>query len=136
MFTNSLLGSTDVEQLSFIFNILGTPTDENWPDAKKLPGYIEFEPREPMILSTTSMRQSYQSVIERFPNEFEYLAKMLILNPLNRLSANQVNITARTLLHSFDIIASLQCLLDEYFAKSPKACELSELQLRSSSQST
>ncbi|XP_030759535.1 cyclin-dependent kinase 20-like [Sitophilus oryzae] len=32
-------GETDIEQLAIVLSILGTPTEENWPDLKKLPDY-------------------------------------------------------------------------------------------------
>lgn len=38
-------GDSDLEQLQKIFNLVGTPNDVNWPNAKLLPGYVEFEVR-------------------------------------------------------------------------------------------
>src|SRR5690606_17095622 len=37
-----LPGESDIDQLSRIFSLLGSPTD--WPDARTLPAYTEFDP--------------------------------------------------------------------------------------------
>lgn len=34
---------SDIDQLSKIFGVLGTPTSKNWPGADKLPRFIEFQ---------------------------------------------------------------------------------------------
>lgn len=36
-------GNTDIEQLSLIFQNLGTPTEASWPGATALPHYVEFQ---------------------------------------------------------------------------------------------
>lgn len=38
-----LPGDTDLDQLSKIFQALGTPTEETWPDLSLLPDYIQFK---------------------------------------------------------------------------------------------
>ena len=38
-----LQGDTDLSQLSKIFEVCGTPSEENWPGVTKLPDYIEFK---------------------------------------------------------------------------------------------
>jgi cyclin-dependent kinase 7 len=43
-------GETDIEQLGKIFNVLGTPTAENWPNSHLLPNFVEFEARAPLDL--------------------------------------------------------------------------------------
>ena len=37
-----LPGTSDLDQLSKIFEALGSPTEENWPNVKSLPDYVEF----------------------------------------------------------------------------------------------
>ena len=37
-----LQGTSDLDQLSKIFDALGTPTPQNWPNVKELPDYVEF----------------------------------------------------------------------------------------------
>jgi cyclin-dependent kinase 12/13 len=39
-------GKTEIDQLDLIFRLCGTPTDETWPDAKKLPWYQKFAPQK------------------------------------------------------------------------------------------
>ena len=41
-------GGTDIDMLGKIFEIRGTPNDENWPDANKLPYFMEFEHMKPV----------------------------------------------------------------------------------------
>jgi cyclin-dependent kinase 7 len=36
-------GDTDIQQLDLIFRALGTPTENEWPNMSKLPGYLEFQ---------------------------------------------------------------------------------------------
>ena len=45
-----LQGETDVDQLAKTLGMFGTPGDNLWPDARRLPDYgkIEFAPREPI----------------------------------------------------------------------------------------
>ena len=38
-----LPGDTDLDQLSKIFQALGTPTDEIWPGHRDLPDYVQFK---------------------------------------------------------------------------------------------
>ena len=41
--TPLLQGDSDLGQLSKIFEVCGSPTDENWPGAKDLPDYVAFK---------------------------------------------------------------------------------------------
>lgn len=36
-------GDTDLDQLAKIFQVLGTPTQETWPNHDKLPDYVQFK---------------------------------------------------------------------------------------------
>jgi cyclin-dependent kinase 7 len=36
-------GSSDIDQLSRIFAVLGVPNDESWPHRQQLPDFVEFE---------------------------------------------------------------------------------------------
>lgn len=88
-----LLGNTDQEQLAKIFNVLGTPTEENWPDVTLLPQYIEFETREPLNLITL-FKPSNESDKDNkvIHQDLDLLLKMLSLNPNQRITASQVSI--------------------------------------------
>jgi serine/threonine protein kinase len=44
-------GSTELEQCSKIFNILGTPEVSDWPGCDLLPTYVQFETRTPLDLT-------------------------------------------------------------------------------------
>jgi cyclin-dependent kinase 7 len=75
-------GDSDIDQLARIFQARGTPTDETWPERKHLPSYISFtpcpEPDHRMLFTASS------------PAALDLLNKMMTLNPLHRLSADEV----------------------------------------------
>lgn len=74
-------GEDEIRQLGRIFELLGTPSDDTWPQAKNLPLYCEFNPRPPLDFK------------EIFPNASEMaidlIQSLLRLNPLERISASQ-----------------------------------------------
>lgn len=79
-----------------IFNILGTPNETNWPGASSLPGYIEFEAREPLDLKplfshNISENRQVQSTNNTVTPDLSLFLDLVALNPLNRPSASQVN---------------------------------------------
>lgn len=45
-------GMSDIEQLSLIFQNLGTPTEASWPGARHLPNYVKFQKTVPRPLKT------------------------------------------------------------------------------------
>lgn len=89
-----------MDQLSKIFNVVGTPTELNWPNANLLPNFIEFEAREPMNLlplfegdsKIQSNQFSSNSNKSNIPSSsaLDLILKMLTLDPLKRISAKQV----------------------------------------------
>ena len=73
-------GDSEIDQLYTIFSVLGTPTDETWPDVSKLPNYPDDLPIYPKqdltkILGITD------------PNLADLLKQMLEINPSKRISA-------------------------------------------------
>jgi serine/threonine protein kinase len=72
---------SDVDLLARIFNVLGTPTDETWPNVRLLPNYIEFDYREALNLSQLFRSES---------GALDLLLRMLTLNPSKRISAAEV----------------------------------------------
>ncbi|BFY97243.1 hypothetical protein BsWGS_00283 [Bradybaena similaris] len=76
-----LPGDTDLDQLRRIFQVLGSPTEADWPDMKYLPDYIVFKefPRHPMKEIFTAAGDDLLQVLDL----------MLAMNPLKRCSAAQ-----------------------------------------------
>ena len=88
-----LLGDDDVHQLAKIFNILGTPREEDWPDVELLPNYVEFEKCDPISLQPLICPQTFlssQQSIEEANSRLDLLMKMLELNPNKRITAKEV----------------------------------------------
>lgn len=76
-----LPGDSDLDQLTKIFQALGTPTDENWPDVKLLPDYMQFKsfPGTPL-----------QHIFTAAPNDLlQLLEKLLALCPSNRCTCTE-----------------------------------------------
>ena len=93
-------GESDVGQLAKIFNVLGTPSNDNWPNVSLLPNYIEFEIRTPMDLSSLGIA----------PTAMNLLLQMLTLYPIQRITASQA-------------------LNSLYFTTLPNACPPNQLPL-------
>ncbi|XP_072051090.1 cyclin-dependent kinase 7-like isoform X2 [Amphiura filiformis] len=76
-----LPGESDLDQLSRIFQTLGTPTDDDWPGMKALPDYIEFKkfPRIPFNEIFTAATDDLLVLIE----------SLLDINPTKRCTATQ-----------------------------------------------
>lgn len=74
-----LPGESDLAQLSQIFSILGTPTEESWPGVTLLPDYIEFKYCAPIAFNTVFTAASEDLI--------HLLAKCLVLNPLQRCTS-------------------------------------------------
>lgn len=74
-----LPGDSDLGQLSKIFEVLGTPNDNNWPDHKSLPDYCEFKQCPPMLF-----RDIFTAAADDLISLLESLLK---LNPNDRCTA-------------------------------------------------
>ena len=74
-------GTSDTDQLSRIFNVMGSPIDKAWPHHKLLPNYLEFEERSPLNLASVFSSAD--------PGEYgiDLMGKLLTMNPNNRISA-------------------------------------------------
>jgi len=71
-----LAGDSDLDQLSKIFQAMGTPTDETWPGLSTLPDYIQFKsyPGTPLT-----------DIFTAAPDDLlECMGKLLALCPLQR----------------------------------------------------
>ena len=75
-------GETDIDQLSKIFGIRGTPNDTNWPEVKALPFYFKFEDRDPI---------DFRRIIPNVPESaLDLIEGMLQLNPRNRMKWDEI----------------------------------------------
>jgi len=68
-------------QLSKIFEVLGTPNDENWPDHKSLSDYCEFKPTQ-----SVPFREIFTAAADDL---IDLLQRLLCLNPNRRCSAKE-----------------------------------------------
>lgn len=73
-------GNSEIEQLFHIFRILGTPTDETWPDVAQLP---YFKPTFPVW----KPRNLSELLPEAVSEAIDLLKKMFIYVPGKRISA-------------------------------------------------
>jgi len=76
-----LPGDSDLDQLSKIFETLGTPTEEEWPGMTALPDYVTFKsfPGIPLSECFSAAQDDLLDVI----------AGMLTYNPIKRLTSTQ-----------------------------------------------
>lgn len=76
-----LPGESDLDQLTKIFQALGTPTEETWPNIKQLPDFIQFK-----IFPGTPLRHIFTAA----GDDLLMLAeRLLALYPLNRCTATE-----------------------------------------------
>lgn len=76
-----LPGESDLDQLTKIFQALGTPTEENWKNLKLLPDYMTFK-----VCQGTPFRHIFTAA----PNDLlQLLQKLLALCPLNRCTCTE-----------------------------------------------
>ncbi|GFR51619.1 hypothetical protein Agub_g14046, partial [Astrephomene gubernaculifera] len=74
-------GSSDVDQLRLIFEVLGSPSESNWPGVSSLPNYLPFTPMPPQDLSKIFPAAA--------PHALDLLARMTRLCPQQRPTARQ-----------------------------------------------
>lgn len=79
-----LKGESDIQQLVAIFKKLGSPQENQWQLATEYPCYLHFNNQNPLPLQ------------KQFPNlsknGVDLLSKMLTLDPLKRISAEEVTL--------------------------------------------
>ena len=80
LLTGKLLfeGSSDIEVVSRIFEVLGTPTIDEWPECEDMPCYLPFNEIKGIGLLIAD------------PAANDFLMKMLQLNPKNRCQATDL----------------------------------------------
>jgi serine/threonine protein kinase len=76
-------GDYEIDQLFKIFQALGTPNSESWPEVKTLPEYKDTFPQ----FKGTGIEEKLQGLIDS--NGVDLLRQMIILDPAKRISARQ-----------------------------------------------
>ena len=79
-------GQNDIDQISRVFQIMGTPTPTNWPEAVELPDYskIIFPVMHPL---------PWELIFPHLtPADIGFLTLTLQLNPARRATASQVGV--------------------------------------------
>ncbi|KAK6643978.1 Cyclin-Dependent Kinase 7 [Polyplax serrata] len=76
-----LQGESDLDQLTKIFQVLGTPTEETWPGMKGLPDFIQFKP---------SVGTPFRDIFTAATNDLlDLLSKLLAMCPSERCTASE-----------------------------------------------
>lgn len=82
--TAAFQGFDEVGQLHKIFNLMGTPSLEDWPDIENLPW---FEMLKPKINKLSLFEKEYRPVMSE--HSFDLAEKLLKLSPDKRLTAEE-----------------------------------------------
>ncbi|TFK49340.1 Pkinase-domain-containing protein [Heliocybe sulcata] len=78
-----LAGSSDIDQLDKIWQLCGSPNQQNWPNWDQLPG-CEGVKRFPLY--NRRVKQVYETI---GPETYDLLDKLLTLNPRERITASE-----------------------------------------------
>uniref|UniRef100_A0A8C5BQS5 Cyclin-dependent kinase 7 n=1 Tax=Gadus morhua TaxID=8049 RepID=A0A8C5BQS5_GADMO len=76
-----LAGDSDLDQLTKIFEALGTPTEETWPGVKSLPDYVAFK-----LFPGTPLEHIFSAAGDDL---LELLLGLFTFNPSTRTTATQ-----------------------------------------------
>lgn len=76
-----LPGESDLDQLSRIFQVLGTPNEDNWPGMTGLPDYVQFK-----HFPAQSLKHIFSAASDDL---LELLDKLLALHPSNRCDCTE-----------------------------------------------
>ncbi|KAI5181797.1 cyclin-dependent kinase 7 [Nematocida sp. AWRm80] len=78
-----LPGNDDIQQLELIFKAHGTPTKEEWPEIKELPGYrLNFQKVPKRDISTLFSAAGSEAI--------DLLQKMFVYNPSKRITIEDI----------------------------------------------
>jgi len=106
-------GTSDIDQLSKIFGIRGTPTKKNWPDITKLPCYFEFEEVIEIPLGKILLNCSADVI--------DLIDSMLQLDPKNRPDLKTVLESELFVISGVeDIKASFEAKIRHHYASMKK----------------
>jgi cell division cycle 2-like protein len=98
-----LQGQGELDQVDKIFELVGTPTEDSWPDFGKLPSAGIFRWNKPASSSSNNNKNNVLLLSEKFPvnapphsrqtfldgNGYDLLSKLLILDPKKRITAQE-----------------------------------------------
>ncbi|ODV70469.1 Pkinase-domain-containing protein, partial [Hyphopichia burtonii NRRL Y-1933] len=77
-------GTEELSQLFKIFDLMGTPTIESWPNIENLPW---FEMLKPKVNKISKFSKEYKPIMSE--QSFDLAEKLLTLNPKKRLTASE-----------------------------------------------
>ena len=82
------MGNTDLHQLELICQLIGTPTEENWPGVTKLDGYVKFDSNTSQPVKGKDFYLGTFGTVGSVG--VDLLMAMLALDPRKRSTARQV----------------------------------------------
>jgi serine/threonine protein kinase len=100
-------GKDEINQMEKICEKLGTPTDNNWKEAKNLPGYLQYCPK---TIYPNVFNNDYKDCEYANRTCLNLLSRMLKLNPKERITVKDA-------------------LNHEFFNESPKMCLNREIKI-------
>jgi cyclin-dependent kinase 12/13 len=74
--------NTEIEMVSAIYKLCGTPSTKSWPEASSLPRYKTLKPKEPL---RRTLREFFYNKIPALA--LDLIDLMLVLNPRKRITA-------------------------------------------------
>jgi len=74
-------GTSEIDQLSKIFSLRGTPNEETWPELLEMPNYIPFEPIEKIPFKKILPHASEETI--------DLLERLLEINPNRRIKTEE-----------------------------------------------
>ena len=78
------IGNDEINQLEWIWKIMGTPTPESWPGVTRLPWYELVKPREIIPSHFRDFFKKYMS-----PAALDLAERLLAFDPAKRVSASE-----------------------------------------------
>lgn len=76
-----LTGDSDIDQISKIFQMMGTPTEEQWPGMKTLPDYMQFK-----VFPGTPFQHIFTAASDEL---LAMLDSCLSMNPMKRCTCSE-----------------------------------------------
>lgn len=97
-------GDSEIDQLYKIFQMMGTPNEDNWPGVSQLPDFgLKFP---------NWKEQSLPSVILKYQDKQlpDLLMKIMVLDPYSRISAK--NAMQHSFFHNIEPLSNVKLPLD------------------------